>query len=80
MAKHWIQNAVKSGKGKLHQHLGVPAGEKIPASKLEAAAHSKNLTVRREAALAHTLSGMHHEKKKEHIGHNVMSKLYGSKG
>lgn len=60
----WIANAVKNGKGKLHQHLGVPEGEKIPQEKLEAAMNSKNPTIRREAALAHTLSGFHHKKKK----------------
>lgn len=59
--KHWIKNAIKHP-GALHRHLNVPAGEKIPEAKLAAARHSKNPTVRREAALAHTLSGMHHKK------------------
>lgn len=77
MAKHWIQNAVKHP-GALHRHLGVPEGESIPSSKLDAAKHSKNPTIRREAALAHTLSGFEH-KKAEHHGRNVMTKLYGSR-
>ena len=44
MAEKWIQ---KSGidkpghKGALHRALGVPEGQKIPASKLEEAAKSK---------------------------------------
>lgn len=78
MARHWIQNATKHA-GALHRHLGVAENEKIPAAKLAAAKHSNNPTIRREAALAHTLSGLHHEKAVRH-GHNVMSKLYGARG
>lgn len=37
MAKHWIQGAIKHP-GALHKELGVPAGKKIPQSKLAAAA------------------------------------------
>lgn len=74
MAKHFIQNAIKHP-GALHRHLGVPEGEKIPQSKLEAARNSINPTVRREAALAHTLSGFHHTKS-EHPGHHAATKLY----
>lgn len=78
MAKKWIQNAIKRP-GALHRHLGISENEKIPAEKLEAARNSKNPTIRREAALAHTLSGMHN-KKKEHgmsSGH-IMKHLYKS--
>lgn len=76
---HWIANAIKRP-GALHRALGVPEGEKIPSSKLEAARHSRNPKIRREAALAHTLSGMHHGSHNEHHhGKNVMSKLYGRK-
>jgi len=39
--------------------LGVPQGEKIPASKLAKAAHSDNPKIRKRAALAKTLKGMH---------------------
>jgi hypothetical protein len=43
----------------LHRELGVPEGQKIPAKKLAAAAHSDNPTLRRRANLAKTLKGMH---------------------
>lgn len=76
MAKKWIKNAIKHP-GALHAHLGVPAGEKIPAEKLEAARHSKNPSIRREAALAHTLGGFHHEKKHSGMsGRHIQSTLY----
>jgi hypothetical protein len=39
----------------------VPQGEKIPAKKLERAAHSDNPTLARRARLAETLKGMHHK-------------------
>lgn len=78
MAKHWIKNAIKRP-GALHAHLGVPAGEPIPAEKLEKAAHSKNSTVRREASLAKTLKGMHHEKKSNGGGvKSAMHQMYRS--
>lgn len=54
MANKWIQGAIKH-KGALHEQLGVPQGEKIPASKIEAATHSKNPTLRKRAVLAQTL-------------------------
>lgn len=69
MAKHWIANAIKRP-GALHRALNVPEGEKIPAEKLAAARNSKNPRIRREAALAHTLSGFKHHKK----SHGVSSK------
>ncbi len=68
----FIANATKN-KGALHRHLGVPENEKIPQDKLEAARHSKNPTIRREAALAHTLSGFKHKKKSGMSG----TRLYG---
>lgn len=37
MPKNWIQNAIKKP-GALHEELGVPKGQKIPAAKLNAAA------------------------------------------
>ena len=37
MAKHFIKSAIKSP-GALHRSLGVPKGEKIPESKIAAAA------------------------------------------
>lgn len=60
----WIKDATKH-KGRLHDHLHVPHGEKIPEDKLRAAKNSKNPTIRREAALAVTLKGMGHKKKRE---------------
>jgi hypothetical protein len=55
----WIQDAVKHP-GALHEELHVPAGKKIPAAKLAKASHSENPTLRRRAALAKTLKGLHH--------------------
>ena len=57
----WIAGATKN-KGALHRALHVPEGKKIPAAKLEKAEHSKNPTMRKRAALAETLKGMHHKK------------------
>ena len=55
MAKNFIANATKN-KGGLHRSTHTPMGEKIPAKKLEKAAHSSNPKVRKQAALAKTLS------------------------
>lgn len=61
MGEKWIQKAhIK--KGALHKELGVPEGKKIPAKKLDKAAHSKNPLERKRANLAKTLKGMHHKK------------------
>lgn len=57
--KKWIGKAIKHP-GKLHRDLHVPEGEKIPASKMKKAEHSKSPAIRREASLAHTLGKMHH--------------------
>jgi hypothetical protein len=54
MAEKWIQGAIKHP-GALHRQLGVPQGQKIPASKIKAAA-SKGGTLGRRARLAETLS------------------------
>ena len=79
MAKKFIKNAIKHP-GALHSHLGIPPNEKIPAEKLEAARHSKNPTIRREAALAHTLAGLPHGGKKHHsmTTKNIHHSLYKS--
>lgn len=58
MAKKWIQGAIKKP-GQLHRDLGVPQGEKIPASKLAAAA-KRGGKVGQRARLAQTLKGMNH--------------------
>lgn len=80
--KKWIKGAVKD-KGALHRHLGVAEGDKIPEEKLRSALHSKDKTVRKEAKLAMTLKGMHHEKKEEkkkmRTAKEVRGKFYGSK-
>lgn len=47
-------------KGKLHRELGIPTDQKIPAARLEAATHSKNPEVRRDAIRAKTMEGWHH--------------------
>lgn len=54
--KNWIQGAIKHP-GALHKQLGVPAGKKIPASKLSAAA-AKGGKLGQRARLAQTLKGM----------------------
>lgn len=46
-------------KGALHEEMGVPEGEKIPAGKLAAAAKSKGKLGKR-ARLAETLRSLNH--------------------
>ncbi len=55
MTGNWIKGAIKHP-GKLHRELGVPEGKKIPAKKMAKAAKSKSPTIRKEVALAKTLS------------------------
>lgn len=55
MAKNWISGAIKHP-GALRKSLKVKEGEKIPASKLKKAEHSKNPTLAKRARLAETLS------------------------
>lgn len=59
MAKKWISKAIKKP-GALHADLGVPQGQKIPKSKIQAAAKGKGKTAQR-ARLALTLGKMHHK-------------------
>lgn len=54
-AGKWIQAAIKHP-GALHRELGVKAGEKIPAKKLERAAKKPGVEGKR-ARLAETLRG-----------------------
>ena len=58
MAKHWIQGAVKHP-GALHKALHVKEGEKIPAAKLEKAAHSENPHMRHMAHFAENMKHLH---------------------
>jgi hypothetical protein len=51
---NFIAGAIKHP-GALHRELGVPQGKKIPAAKLNAAAHSSNPLLRKRADLAKTL-------------------------
>jgi len=54
----WIQKAVPDkNKGLLHKKLGVPLGEKIPASKLQKAKASGG-TLAKEANFAITMRGL----------------------
>ena len=68
MAKKWIQE-MHMKKNALHEALDVPAGKKIPASKLTKAEHSKNPTLAKRARLAETLKSfkkkMNQQKDKE---------------
>ena len=54
--KNWIKDAIKKP-GALHKEMGVPAGKKIPASKLAAAAKKPGKLGKR-ARLAETLKGL----------------------
>lgn len=53
--KNWIKSAIKKP-GQLHKDLGVPAGQKIPAGKIAAAA-KKPGKVGQRARFAQTLKG-----------------------
>lgn len=55
---NWIKGAIKHP-GALHRELGVPQGQKIPASKLRMAEHSKNPKERARARLAEELKTFH---------------------
>ena len=65
--KNWIAGAIKKP-GALHRKLGVPEGEKIPASKVAAAA-KKGGTLGKEARLAQTLKKLprHHGTQNEAV-------------
>jgi len=54
---NWISSAIKHP-GALHRELHVPAGQKIPAAKVAAAAHKPGKEGAR-ARLAMALRGMH---------------------
>lgn len=53
-----------SHKGRLHEKLGVPEGEKIPEAKIEKAKHSKSPALRREANFAENAKGWSHKGRK----------------
>ena len=60
MSKNFIKSAIKRP-GALHRALGVPQGQKIPASKVAAAA-KKSGRVGQEARFAQTLSKLRKKK------------------
>ena len=49
--KDWM-GTLKIKKGALRKELGTPKGKKIPAGKLEKAAHSSNPLLKKRAVLA----------------------------
>lgn len=53
-------NIKPSHEGRLHEALGVPAGQKIPAAKLAAAKKSTNPQIRKEATFAENAKGFSH--------------------
>lgn len=57
MAEKWVQKAGLS-KGGLHRTLGIPEGQKIPASDIAKAAHSSDPKERRQGILAQTFAHM----------------------
>lgn len=59
--KKFIQEAIKKP-GALRKSLHVKEGEKIPASKLEKAEHSKSPLMRKRAVLAQTLGKLRKKK------------------
>jgi hypothetical protein len=61
-------------KGKLHRELGISEDKKIPLSRLNAATHSRNPEIKRDAIRAKTMAGWHHSKK------HVIEKIYDHPG
>lgn len=63
--KNWIQDAVKKP-GALHEELGVPKGKKIPAEKLDKAAHAGGKLGQR-ARFAENMKGLKKPKNVEEL-------------
>lgn len=61
--KKFIRKAIKKP-GALHKQLGVPEDEKIPKSKLRAAAKKGNTKLAKRARLALTLEKLPHRGRK----------------
>lgn len=55
-----LKKALNRNPGGLHRSLGVPEGQKIPASALARARKSKSPKVRKQAALATVASHFKH--------------------
>jgi hypothetical protein len=62
--KKFIQKAIKKP-GALHRQLGIPEDERIPKSKLKAAAKKGNTKLAKRARLALTLEKLPHRGRKE---------------
>jgi len=54
MAEKWIQGAIKHP-GALHEQLGIPQGQKIPAKKMAAASSGKYGELAEDARIWHIL-------------------------
>lgn len=54
-----------SHRGRLHEKLNVPNGQKIPANKLEMAKNSRSEALRREATFAENAKHWRHSKHPE---------------
>lgn len=68
--KKWVpKKDFKPGgeKGKLHRELGISEDKKIPAERLQAATHSKDPEIRRDAIRAETMKKWHHDGKKHRV-------------
>jgi hypothetical protein len=57
MAEKWMQGT-DVHPGGLHRSLHIPEGQKIPVARIEAATHSHNPLVKKQAVLAETFA--HH--------------------
>lgn len=68
-------------KGKLHRELGIAEGMKIPHARLEAAEHSSNPTIKRDAIRAETMEHWHHggakKKNRSPLGNIKHGRPYG---
>lgn len=62
-------------KGKLHRELGIKEDKKIPSGRLEAASHSRNPEIRRDAIRAKTMKGWNHGGKQ-----HAIKLMYGRSG
>lgn len=52
-----VKSLIKpSHKGRLHEALGVPEGDKIPKAKITKATHSKSPKIRKEATFAKNIA------------------------
>ncbi len=60
---HWMERAFSANKGGLHRATGIPAGGKIPASKMQKAAHSKDSHVRHMEQAAANAAGTGRKRK-----------------